>query len=131
MIAKNKSPEESVFKGNEVMIMLEQMSDGIAIIAENQQGLTKRFDKFEGRFDKFEGRFDKFEGRFDKFERETNEKFEQVFEYLSRIEDEIVALRKDLEILKETKADKKDLLGFDKRLKILETQMAKLQRQTT
>ncbi len=124
MIAKNKSTEESVFKGNEVMMMLEQMSNGIAIVAENQQGLTERFDKFEGKFDNLEGKFDK-------FERETNEKFEQVFEYLSRIEDELVALRKDLEILKETKADKKDLLGFDKRLKILETQMAELQQQTT
>ena len=39
MTKVDKDKEESVFRGNEVMMMLEQMSDGIAVIAEEQKAL--------------------------------------------------------------------------------------------
>ena len=49
-----------------------------------------------------------------------NEKFDQVFEFLSNIEDELVAVRKEIERLKKESATKKELAELDSRVSVLE-----------
>ena len=65
--------EESVFSGNQVMMMLEQMSDGIAVIAEEQKELKKGQEEFKKEITEQVGGL----------RQEMNEKFDQVFEFLS------------------------------------------------
>ena len=54
--------------------------------------------------------------------RKVDEKFDSIFEFLSRIEDELVDLRKEINILKENKADNKKVIDLDNRVKLLESQ---------
>lgn len=92
---------------DEVIVMFERMRGDIQLIADQYGGLTKRFDTMDQRFDKFESG--------------VNEKFEITFQYLSRIEDEVVGLGKDLEELTKTKKyDKKVLNSFETRITVLE-----------
>ncbi len=98
--------EESVFRGNEVMMMLEQMSDGIAVIAEEQKELKQNVAVIAE--EQKELRI------------EMNEKFDQAFEFLSNIEDELVAVRKEIERLKKESATKEDLAKLDSRVSVLE-----------
>ena len=65
---KIKNKKEPVFSSNEVMMMLEQMSDGIAVIAEQGNDTAKKIDRLETRFDGLETRFDGLEARFDGLE---------------------------------------------------------------
>ncbi len=63
--------------------------DNISILEESHQALKNKMD----------GKFDGLEQRFDKFEKETGDNFRSVFEYLSRIEDEIVDIKQGLKRL--------------------------------
>lgn len=70
-----KSRKEKVFSNNDVMSLLENMSDGIEIIAEAQEGtqksvvaIEKRLDKMDKKFDKIDKKFDKIDKRFDKID---------------------------------------------------------------
>lgn len=49
---KNESGE--MFSSSEVMSLLENMNDGISVLAEQQQGLLERFDGLEGKFDRMQ-----------------------------------------------------------------------------
>ncbi len=136
----NKDKEESVFRGNEVMMMLEQMSDGIAVIAEEQKALrielTGKIDdvrtELTGKIDdvrtELKSEIQEFRDEFNDFRDEVNEKFDSVFEFLSNIEDELVDIRKEINVLKETKADDEKVIELDERVSVLEKQfeMAKV-----
>jgi hypothetical protein len=130
---KNKKKEDSVFSGNQVMMMLEQVMDNISILAESHQALKNKMDgKFDGleqRFDGLEQRFDGLEQRFDKFEKETGDNFRSVFEYLSRIEDEIVDIKQELKRLQKNKADRNEVLDLMRRVEVLEKKIAGLEKQ--
>jgi septation ring formation regulator EzrA len=119
--------EENVFRGNEVMLMLESMSDGIAVIAEEQKAtrieMNKKFDIVDEKFDIVNEKFDIVNEKF----AIIDEKFDTVFEFLSRIKDELVELRQDLNKLEKTKTSKSDLLAFGKRLSILEKKFEKIE----
>ena len=130
----NKSTNSKNITNKEVLIMFEQMNGNIQLIAEGQQGLIARFDGLETRFDGLETRFDgletRFDGletRFDKFTKETNQKFDLLFTFLSRIEDELMTIRKELTELKETKAENKTIIDLEKRLSMAESQISALQ----
>ncbi len=145
----DKDKEESVFRGNEVMMMLEQMSDGIAVIAEEQKALrieltgkiddvrtelTGKIDdvrtELTGKIDdvrtELTGKIDdvrtEFKEEIQEFREEVNEKFDSVFEFLSNIEDELVDIRKEINVLKETKADDEKVIELDERVSALEKQ---------
>ncbi len=123
MTKVNKDKEESVFRGNEVMMMLEQMSDGIAVIAEEQKGLREGQDKLRTELkEEIQGVRTELKEEIQEFRDEVNEKFDSVFEFLSSIEDELVDLRKEINILKEAKADDEKVIDLDKRVSILEEQ---------
>ena len=116
-MAKNNKKSESVFKGNEVMMMLEQMQGGISIIAEEQKSMRNDMDKG----------FKKMRSDMNEGFKKVDERFDSVFEFLSSIEDKLVDLRKEINILKETKADKDYVINFDKRIGILEKKFKAMQ----
>ncbi len=116
---KNKRKKDSVFSGNQVMMMLEGVMDSIGILAESHKTLEGKMDQ----------RFDKMDQRFDKFEAETNANFKSVFEYLSRIEDEIVDIKKELKNLQETKAENSMVLELIQRVTVMESEIKMLKKQ--
>ena len=61
--------------------------------------------------------------RFDKFEQQTNSSFQTVFSYLSRIDDELKLIRREIEDLRKTLTTKADL----ERLEILERRVQKIE----
>ncbi|HIP49285.1 MAG TPA: hypothetical protein EYG92_10025 [Lutibacter sp.] len=119
-MAKDNKKSESVFQGNEVMMMLEGMQNGISIIAEEQKNM--REEQKSMREEQKSMREDMNKGF-----RKVDEKFDSVFEFLSRIEDELVDLRKEINILKKTKADKDYVINFDNRIGTLEKKFKTMQ----
>lgn len=109
-----KKKEENIFKGNEVMMMLENMNDGIQVIAEGHQTLLEGQKKLKQEIQEFRA--------------EVDQKFDTVFEFLSNIEDEMVSLRKEINILKENKANNEDVINLDNRLSVLEEKFEVMQK---
>ncbi|MDD3486757.1 MAG: hypothetical protein PHF35_00020 [Candidatus Moranbacteria bacterium] len=104
--SERKKIIKETFSGTQVGMILEDMQDGIKLIGEQHGHIVKKIDNMENRFDKLEDRFDKLENRFDGLEnkldnfiQETGDNFKAVFEYLSRIEDDFIALTKKIEKL--------------------------------
>lgn len=82
---------------DKLMVLMEHMQDDIKAIAEGHSGLQRGIDNLnEGQL-RLEKRMDSLESRFDRFELETKNNFQVVFEYLSRIDDQLADIKKDLE----------------------------------
>jgi uncharacterized membrane-anchored protein YhcB (DUF1043 family) len=125
-VKKKKEKKDSVFSGNQVMMMLEQVMDGVGILAENHRTLENKMDQ---RFDKMDQRFDKMDQRFDRFEQEVKENFSAVFEYLAKIEDEIMDIKKELKKMQKNKAERRIVLELTERVSALESEIAILKKQ--
>jgi hypothetical protein len=100
--------------------------DNISILEESHQALKNKMD---GKFDGLEQRFDGLEQRFDRFEKETGDNFKSVFEYLSRVENEIVDIKQELKRLQKNKADRNKVLDLMRRVEVLEKKIAGLEKQ--
>ncbi|MDO8529782.1 MAG: hypothetical protein Q7S18_03890 [bacterium] len=107
---------EEMFKASSVAILLENLTDNIGVIAEGQMALN---DKFDG----LERKVDGLETRFDGLEKEMREGFSMIMDYLKRIDEEVVSIRKELEEVKEKKVDWSVYSIMDKRMKGVEKQM--------
>jgi hypothetical protein len=118
-VKKKKEKKDSVFSGNQVMMMLEQVMDGVGILAENHRTLENKMDQ----------RFDKMDQRFDGFEQEVKENFSAVFEYLVKIEDEIMDIKKELKKMQKNKAERRMVLELTERVSALESEIAILKKQ--
>jgi uncharacterized membrane-anchored protein YhcB (DUF1043 family) len=118
-VKKKKEKKDSVFSGNQVMMMLEQVMDGVGILAENHRTLENKMDQ----------RFDKMDQRFDRFEQEVKENFSAVFEYLAKIEDEIMDIKKELKKMQKNKAERRIVLELTERVSALESEIAILKKQ--
>ena len=104
----NKIPnnqDESSYKSGEVMSLLENMNDGIKLLAESQSHLIKKVDNLETRFDGLETRFDGLETRFDGLDAKVD-----------KIQDDIT----DIKYTLSEKVDKKDFEKLEKRVIKLE-----------
>lgn len=67
-----KEKSEKSFEFGQVMTMLEQMNDGIGVIAETQQETNQRLGVLETRFGGFETRFDGLEGKVDRLQEDMD-----------------------------------------------------------
>ena len=67
-----KIESEKSFEFGQVMTMLEQMSDGIGVIAEDQGEIKNRLGNLEGKFDTLEGKFDTLEGKVDRLQEDMD-----------------------------------------------------------
>ena len=117
MSKKNTENKNNAIGAGEILMVLEKMRSDFAVVSEHQSGqieslsdrMDKRFEQVEQRFEQVEQRFEQVEQRFeviDKRNTEADERAKIAFEYLSRVEDEVVELgkkenenEKDIDIL--------------------------------
>lgn len=93
---KKRSPKkEASFSSGEVMTLLEQIHDGVSVIAEAQEETNRRLDRIESRLDSLEARMDKVEMRLDSLEL----RMEKVEAGLSSLETRFTALEKRVRTL--------------------------------
>jgi len=132
---------------DEVLVMFESLKNDIQIIAEGQSSLSERFDNFRdemygfkdemygfkdemcGFRDEMYGFRDEMYGFRDEmygFRDETKNNFKVVFEYLSRIDDELQDIKKEIKEIKiilDKKAEIKIVLDLEKRVEKLEKEL--------
>ncbi len=145
MILKNaKSKSRS---DDEVLIMFESLKNGIQIIAEGQSSLSERFDDFRDEMYEFKNEMYgfrdemygfrdemygfrdemyEFKGEMYSFRDETKNNFKVVFEYLSRIDDELQDIKKEIKEIKiilDKKVEIKIVLDLEKRVEKLEKEL--------
>ncbi len=75
-----------MFASGEVMSLLEQMNDGIQLIAEVQSGTNNRIDGLEQRFDGLEQRFDGLELKVDRLQDDMTDVKQQLSAKIDRTE---------------------------------------------
>ena len=102
MAKGKKNKEKNRTKGeamrDQYTVVLERVETKVDLLAEGQSSLRQEMY----------GRFESLEGRFESFQTETRNNFKKVFEYLSRIEDELVEVKNKAEKLEKNKIDKND-----------------------
>ena len=94
----------------------------------NQKRLESNQQKLEGNQQQLDGSLGRLQEDFHGFREETRANFKGVFEYLSRIDDELRLIRGEIEDLKKQlslKADVDRLLRLERRVDELEVQLAK------
>lgn len=98
---KRKKPK------NYTDVLLEKMHDDIKLIAEGQGGIQRQLDEFKNEMYEFK--------------KDTKSSFKSILEYLSRIEDEVMEVRKELKDNYEKKGwDKEWRISIEKRLEKIE-----------
>ncbi len=151
---KKLQEAEKVFKESHIIVILEDMRDGIKLLAEGQTGLQRqldevkaeaqafhdetniRFTKIDARFTKIDDRLDKMDARFDQMDTEFKEvKANQkvTLDCLFNIDERVEALEKEVrEIKLELAALGKKILSpeenslFDKRISATEKEVKKI-----
>ena len=111
--SKNKNTDQS---SRQFGVILEDIDGKLDTLLEGQQGLTVRVDGLEEKFDGLDGKFGE-------FQEETRSNFRSVFDYLSRIDDELKLIRREIDDLRRTLTAKADL----ERLKTLESRVQKIE----
>ena len=123
--AKNK-PEKS-FEFGQVMTMLEQMNDGIGVIAEAQAETNTKLKETNSRLGSLEGKVDNLEVRFDGLE----VRFDGLEGRFDGLEVKVDKLQEDMDIVKsdvsKIKIDLKRKVDYDEFEK-LEKRMLKVER---
>ncbi|EKD58656.1 MAG: hypothetical protein ACD_56C00077G0007 [uncultured bacterium] len=149
-----KIESENVFKESQVMAMLERMDGKIDLMVENYVSLNDKVESLDSRVESLDSRVESLDskvGSLDsrvesldnrveslaigqtrlrdelrEFRVETKNNFSAVFEYLSKIDDELADIREELEKRKKTEnIDKNWLEKFEQRLKKAEDQLRK------
>lgn len=70
---KDDRSEEPTYKSGEVASILEQVNDGIQVIAEQYTGIIGRLDGIDGRLDGIDGRLDRLESKTDRLQEDVTE----------------------------------------------------------
>lgn len=99
---KRSLKKEASFSSGEVMTLLEQIHDGVSVIAEAQEETNRRLDSIESRLDSLEARVEKVEMRLDSLELRMEKmemRMEKVEAGLSSLETRFTALEKRVRAL--------------------------------
>jgi predicted nucleic acid-binding Zn-ribbon protein len=144
---KKLQEAEKVFKESHMMVILEDMRDGIKLLAEGQTGFQRQLDGLTDevhsfrnetnvKFAKIDAKFEQVDIRFDQMDAEFKEvKANQkiTLEHLFNIDERIEALEKEVrEIKLELAALGKKILSpeenssFDKRISVTEKEVKKI-----
>ena len=123
---KNKNNDQNGnLRDSQILMALEDFRSDFATVLEHQSAqianldekFTKRFDEIDKRFEAIDKRFEAIDKRFE----EIDKKFEINFEYLSKIDDEIVEIRKELRLLrKKDGVQDKKIKNVERKLVVLE-----------
>ena len=100
-------------------ILLEDIRDQIKLLAEGQIGI--RNDVAELKAD-----VSSLKSELAEFKEETRQSFKTVMDYLMRLEDEVVSLRKELEGIKDGSIPVGNIVSIDERLSVVENEVAEL-----
>lgn len=103
---------KKVFAESEVLIVLEEMNDSMKILAEGQIMLS--------------GRMDNLESRFDGLESEVRQGFSLIMDFLKRLDEELMGIKKDVEEAKEKKVDLNIYEMLEKRMAVAERQIERM-----
>lgn len=129
---------EKIFKESDVMLLLEHLNDNITIIAEGQSitdrkvdriseelsALNEKFLVLDGKVFALDGRVSSLQGDFIEFKSETKSNFKTVFEYLSRIDDEVEDIKKKLDKMDKNSIKREEFEKLQERVYSLEKQIA-------
>lgn len=105
---QKKEEMAKVFTSDEVMSLLEHMSEGIEVAAEAQLGMNFRIDGLNQRFDGLENRFGGLEQKFEGLER----KFDRLEHTVDRLQDNMTDVKQTLSV----KVDRTEFLKLEKRI---------------
>jgi hypothetical protein len=97
---------------NDFSAVLEDINDKFTVMVEGLEGLRGEFYAFR---DDMNG-----------LREETRSNFTSVFEYLSRIDDELSDIKKELVKIKDEKSDKPYVKGLEMRVSKLEIELASI-----
>jgi chromosome segregation ATPase len=136
--AERKKFIKNTFSATEVGVLIEDMQNGIQVIGEQHGDIIKKIDdikdelcEFKGEMSEFKGEMSEFKGEMSEFKGEMKANFKAVFEYLSRIEDDFVALRKKVEKLDTEKISPKDFNWLKNKVLELEKRLDEYKKQQT
>ncbi|EKE21734.1 MAG: hypothetical protein ACD_7C00143G0006 [uncultured bacterium] len=132
---KNKKESKKSYGKDEVLVMFESLRDDISILAEGQQAIKDELTEFKGEMYSFKdemytfkeetnNNFEVLRNDLDNFKEETNNNFKAMFEYLSRMEDDVAEIKAELNSKKDSeKISKKWMNEIEKRLSQLEKKL--------
>lgn len=114
---------------NEVIVLLEDIRGQVKIVAEGQEILNDKVDRFrnelKGELSEFKNEMYNFKGEMLDFKRDTESNFKTVFKHFFNIDDELKSIKTEIFELKTMLFKKVDL----ERLVALEQKVATLERQ--
>lgn len=117
--------------GTQVGMILEDVRDDFKVIAEQHTDIMKKIGGLEDKFGSLEGKVGSLEGTLDKFVIETRDNFKAVFNYLSHIEDDFVALKEKVEKLDATETNSKDFKWLKNKVLEIEKKLEEYKKQQT
>ena len=115
---------KNTFSATEVGVLIEDMQNGIQVIGEQHGDIIKKIDDIKDELCEFKGEMSEFKS-------EMKANFKAVFEYLSRIEDDFIALRKKVEKLDTEKISPKDFNWLKNKVLELEKRLDEYKKQQT
>ena len=122
--AERKKFIKNTFSATEVGVLIEDMQNGIQVIGEQHGDIIKKIDDIKDELCEFKGEMSEFKS-------EMKANFKAVFEYLSRIEDDFIALRKKVEKLDTEKISPKDFNWLKNKVLELEKRLDEYKKQQT
>ncbi|MDD3679140.1 MAG: hypothetical protein PHT36_02770 [Patescibacteria group bacterium] len=137
-LRKTAQKKLDIFKGSEVVVVLEDIRDNIKILAEGQVGLRQELkgdvnnlrdelkDDISDLRSELKGDIAELREELRTFKQDTESNFKTVFDYLARIDKEIQEIKVELKNLKESKIDKESYFALEKRVLDLEKEVARL-----
>lgn len=122
--AERKKFIKDTFSATEVGVLIEDMQNGIQIIGEQYSDLKKEIKEIKGDLGEFKDEMGEFRN-------ETKANFKAVFDYLSRIEDDFVALKEKVEKLDATETSSKDFKWLKNKVLEIEKKLEEYKKQQT
>ena len=122
--AERKKFIKDTFSATEVGVLIEDMQNGIQVIGEQYGDLKKEIKEIKGDLGEFKDEMGEFRN-------ETKANFKAVFDYLSRIEDDFVALKEKVEKLDATETSSKDFKWLKNKVLEIEKKLEEYKKQQT
>ena len=136
--AQRKKMIEETFTGTQVGMVLENVRDDFKVIAEqhtdiikNINGLKIEVNDMKSEIKEIKSELGEFKDEMGEFRNETKANFKAVFDYLSRIEDDFVALKEEVERLGAKETNSKDFKWLKNKVLEIEKKLEEYKKQQT
>ena len=115
---------KDTFSATEVGVLIEDMQNGIQVIGEQYGDLKKEIKGIKSELGEFKDEMGEFRN-------ETKAYFKAVFDYLSRIEDDFVALKEKVKKLDNEETNSKDFKWLKNKVLEIEKKLEEYKKQQT